>query len=491
MENLDEKFYSIDKLFNPNSVAIIGASSNPISAGYHYTRHLIDYGFPGKIFPVNPSLKEIFGLKVYPRLRDIPESNIDYVICCIPAEKVLSLLEECHIKNVKLLHLFTARMKETGREDRVKLEEEILEKAKSFGVRILGPNCMGLYNPKIGLSFNYDFPKEEGFVGGIFQSGGASSEFVRYGALRGLRFTKVVSYGNALDIDESELLYYFAQDPKTKIIAFYVEGVKNGKKFMDALAYAAKKKPVVVLKGGRSRAGASSILSHTASIAGSMDVWRAVFKQCNVVEVKTLHELVDQVVAFSFLPPITGKRVFIAGGGGGKSVLSADLWEEKGFELPDLPLQVREKLKEIAPIVWDWLKNPIDASILQDSPMSPFEILRIAGEAGKADFYVANITEDDPLPSDVWDLWVEGHVKDIIKLKRDGKPVVVVVGTGEVDEDEIKRWKWRSIGRFRRKLVEEGIPVFPTPDRAAKALRRLIDYWKRKFRQSDIIKNQG
>lgn len=484
MESLEEKFYKLDKLFNPSSVAIIGASLNPTSAGYHYTRHLLDYGFPGKIFPVNPNLNEIFGLKVYPRLKDVPELGIDYVISCISAEKVLSLLEECHIKNVKLLHLFTARMRETGREDGIKLEEEILKKARSFGVRILGPNCMGLYNPKIGLSFNYEFPREEGFVGGIFQSGGASSEFVRYGALRGLRFTKVVSYGNALDIDESELLYYFAQDPKTKIIAFYVEGVKNGKKFIDALAYAAKRKPIVVLKGGRSKAGTLSTLSHTASIAGSMSIWRAIFKQYNVVEVQTLHELVDQVVAFSFLPPVTGKKVFIAGGGGGKSVLSADIWEEEGFELPDLPLQVREKLKKIAPIIWNWLKNPIDVSILQDSPISPFELLKIAGEACKADLYVANLTEDDPLPGEIWDLWAGEHVKDIIKLKRDGKPVIAVVGVGEVDEDELKRWKWKSIGKFRRKLVEEGIPVFPTPDRAAKALKRLVDYWKRKFRQT-------
>ncbi|MCX8175932.1 MAG: CoA-binding protein [Candidatus Bathyarchaeota archaeon] len=484
MESLEEKFYKIDKLFNPNSVAIIGVSLNPTSAGYHYTRHLLDYRFPGKIFPVNPNFNEIFGLKVYPRLKDVPEPSVDYVICCISAEKVLNLLEECHIKNVKLLHLFTARMKETGREDRIKLEEEILKKARSFGVRILGPNCMGLYNPKIGLSFNYDFPTEEGFVGGIFQSGGVSSEFIRYGALRGLRFTKVVSYGNALDIDESELLYYFAHDTKTKVVAFYVEGVKNGKKFVDALAYAAKRKPVVVLKGGRSKAGILSTLSHTASVAGSINIWRAVFKQYNIVEVQTLHELVDQIVAFSFLPPVTGEKVFIAGGGGGKSVLSADVWEEEGFKLPDLPLQVREKLKKIAPIVWDWLKNPIDVSILQDSPISPFELLRIAGGACEADLYVANLTEDDPLPSEVWDLWVEEHVRDIIKLKRDGKPVVAVVGVGEIDEDEIKRWKWRSIGKFRRKLVEEGIPVFPTPDRAAKALKRLVEYWKRKFGQT-------
>jgi acyl-CoA synthetase (NDP forming) len=182
------------------------------------------------------------------------------VVSCIPAEGVLSLLEDCGKKNVKLVHLFTARLKETGRDKETKLEREILEKARKLGIRILGPNCMGIYYPKLGLSFNHELPRESGPVGGFFQSGGGAGEFVRYAALRGVRFSKMISYGNASDVNETELLNYFTSDSETKVIAAYIEGVKHGRKFVEALAQATKKKPVIILKGGMSRTGAKLAL---------------------------------------------------------------------------------------------------------------------------------------------------------------------------------------------------------------------------------------
>jgi len=316
---------SLGRLFSPNSVAIVGASLNPFSGGYQFTRFLIDHGFGGRLYPVNPTSSEILGLKVYPSLAKIPESSVDYVISCIPAEGVLSLLEDCGNKNVKLVHLFTARLKETGRDRETKLQGEILEKARKLGIRILGPNCMGIYYPKLGLSFNHELPVESGPVGGFFQSGGGAAEFVRYAALRGVRFSKIISYGNASDIDETELLNYFASDDETKVIASYIEGVKADGKFVETLAVAAKKKPVIILKGGRGKTGAKLALSHTASLAGSIKVWQAVLKQCGAIMVSNFQELMDQVVAFTFLPPITGRRVIIAGGGGGKSMIAADV----------------------------------------------------------------------------------------------------------------------------------------------------------------------
>jgi acyl-CoA synthetase (NDP forming) len=176
--------FSLGRLFSPSSVAIVGASSNPVSGGHQFTRFLIDHGFQGKLYLVNPTSSEIFGLKVYPRLTEVPELSVDYVISCIPADGVLSLLEDCGQKNVKLVHLFTARLKETGRDKETKLQGEILEKARKLGIRILGPNCMGIYYPKLGLSFNHELPRESGPVGGFFQSGGGAGEFVRYAALR-------------------------------------------------------------------------------------------------------------------------------------------------------------------------------------------------------------------------------------------------------------------------------------------------------------------
>ena len=469
---------SLGRLLSPSNVAIVGASLNPVSGGYQFTRFLIDHGFRGRLYPVNPTLSEIFGLKVYPELTEIPEPSVDYVISCIPAEGVLPLLEDCGKKNVKLVHLFTARLKETGREKETKLQSEILEKAKQMGVRILGPNCMGIYYPKLGLSFNHELPTENGPVGGFFQSGGGAAEFVRYAALRGVRFSKVISYGNASDIDEVELLDYFASDNETKIIASYIEGVRDGRRFAESLALAAKRKPVIILKGGRGRAGVKLALSHTASLAGSTDVWRTVLKQYGAVMVGNFQELIDLVVAFTFLPPITGKRIIIAGGGGGKSMVSADVWEEEGFELPEFSTQFRRKLKEKAPRLWDWIRNPIDFSLFQGGLMTDVNLSEwLSGEEGY-DLFVANLTQDDPLPNDIWEkALAPGFLASVLSIKKSGKPLICVIETGEIGSEEMKSWKWRAITETRRQVIDHGLAVFPSPQGAAQATKRFIDYW--------------
>ncbi|MGD2065175.1 MAG: CoA-binding protein [Dehalococcoidia bacterium] len=472
------KDFSLGRLFSPSSVAVVGASSNPVSGGYQFTRFLIDHGFQGKLYPVNPTLNEIFRLKVYPRLTEIPEPSVDYVISCVPAESVLSLLEDCGKKNVKLVHLFTARLKETGRKKETKLQNEIVKKARRLGIRVLGPNCMGVYYPKLGLSFNYELPMKSGPVGGFFQSGGGAGEFVRYAALRGVRFSKVISYGNASDIDGAELLNYFASDNETKVIASYIEGVKDGSRFAEALAMAAKQKPVIILKGGRGRAGAKLALSHTASLAGSISVWKAALRQYGAIMVSSFQELIDQVVAFTFLPPITGRRVIIAGGGGGKSMVSADVWEEEGFELPELSAGFRNKVKEKAPGLWDWIRNPIDFSLFQGTLMADANLSEWLSDEVVYDLFVANLTQDDPLPNDIWEkALAPNFLPSILAIKRNSKPLVCVIETGEIGLEEMKSWKWRAITETRRQVVDQGLAVFTTPQSAAQAIRRFVDYW--------------
>jgi acyl-CoA synthetase (NDP forming) len=403
---------------------------------------------------------------------------VDYVISCVPAESVLSLLEDCGKKNVKLVHLFTARLKETGRRKETKLQNEILEKARQLGIRILGPNCMGIYYPKLGLSFNYELPIESGPVGGFFQSGGGAGEFVRYAALRGVRFSKVISYGNASDIDGAELLNYFAVDDETKVIASYIEGVKDGRRFAEALALAAKQKPVIILKGGRGSAGTKLALSHTASLAGSFNVWKAALQQYGAIMVSSFQELIDQVVAFTFLPPITGKRVIIAGGGGGKSIVSADVWEEEGFELPELSVGFRSKLKEKAPRLWDWIRNPIDFSLFQGTLMADVNLSEWLSDEEMYDLFVANLTQDDPLPNDIWEeALAPNFLPSALAIKKNGKPLVCVIETGEIGLEEMKSWKWRAITETRKQAIDQGLPVFTSPQSAAQAIRRFVDYW--------------
>ncbi len=469
-------FQKLDNLFHPSSVAIIGASENELSAGYAYTRFLKEE-FQGNIYPVNPKLDEILGLKAFSNLEEAPDP-VDYVISCISAEKIPDLIEECGNKNVQIIHLFTARMSETGRVERKQLEKEVLRKAEKYDIRVLGPNCMGVYNPEVGLSYNYDFPQEPGCIGVISQSGGASSDLVHYGGIRGLRFSKVFSYGNALDLDESELLQYLAKDDQTEVIAIYIEGVNDGKNFVDSLKFASERKPIVVLKGGKSKAGERSVSSHTASMAGSEKVWKGIFSQCGAVEVQSFKQWIDQLVAFRFVPQKLGKRLLIAGGGGGKSALSADIWEKEGFKIPEIPQTMRDELKDKAPEVWDWLKNPVDFSILQDSFLTPDEVLKMFETSEEVDFFIFNLTTGDFLPKDAWRLWMEEQKKGMLKLKKDDKPAIVVAETSGAPSKSSKSWRWESIGELCSDFIEKGVPVFSSPKDAARALRNAIDYWK-------------
>jgi len=226
--------HHIDAAFHPQSVAVAGASENSFSMGYNFLYHLKTYGFKGKIYPVTPKFSEVLGYKAYSNLKDVPKP-VDYVICCLPAIKVPDLLRECTEKNVKVVHLFTGRFSETGKADAAQLEVEISRLSRTLGIRLIGPNCMGIYHPGEGLAFGYDFPIESGKMALVFQSEGACSEFIYYAALRGIRFSKVISYGNAMDIDESDLLEYLADDEETQFIACYIEGIKDGKKFVRAL----------------------------------------------------------------------------------------------------------------------------------------------------------------------------------------------------------------------------------------------------------------
>ena len=407
----------LETAFHPNAIAVAGASEDPVSAGYDYVRHLLDYGYSRHIYPVNPSKQVVLGLKAYPNLSSISEP-VDYVICCLPASKALDLLAECPSRDVKVVQFYTARLSETGRQTAKDLEARILKEARRLGIRLIGPNCMGIYYPRQGISFGYDFPKEAGTVGAVFQSGGASNLLIRYGGLQGLRFSKVISYGNALDLDESDFLHYLAHDDETKIIAAYIEGVKDGTKFLDALRVAAQAKPVLIIKGGRGGAGTKAAVSHTASIAGSDIVWETAFRQAGAIQARDLNELVNLLAAFYFLPLIKGNRVGIIGGDGGKSVMSADACERAGFVVSPLPPEIDDALRVKAPELQGWLGNPADISITPGSSIGGWDILDGMAKSPHFDFIIVNLTEEAPLSKNPWSGLIRSETEGIIKMSQ-------------------------------------------------------------------------
>ena len=468
--------YSMEEIFHPQSIAVVGASDSPTSRGFGFVAPLIEQGFKGKIYPVNPKYSEILELKAYPTLRDIPGS-VDYVISAVPASEVLSMLEDCAQKRVKVVHLFTARFSETGRPEAAGLEQEILKQARKSGIRLIGPNCMGFYYPGHGISFRVDLPKESGPVGLASQSGQAAGELITSAASRGIRFSKAISYGNALDFNECDFLDYLAQDTETKIILMYVEGVKDGKRFARSLRHAASTKPVIIIKGGRGNAGARAVSSHTASLAGSMNVWETAVNQAGAVSAESLDELIDLTVSFHFLPPVRGLRVGVAGGGGGGSVMAADQCEEAGLDVIPLPADIREELKSQGIPIWDWVSNPADMSIRMDDNFTPGNMLQMMARNQNFDLLIAIMGNSRRRGQQ--DITVEAYLEQYKLIESSQKPLLAVVPDKGPGIDNYDDWSLKLTAEVRTKLIAANIPFYPTIERAARAARKLVEYYQR------------
>jgi acyl-CoA synthetase (NDP forming) len=462
---------TLSSLLRPRSIAVVGASANPDSPGHDYLRSLLDFGFAGPVYPVHPRERELLGLAVYPDLRSVP-GEVDYVISCIPSEGVLDLLDQCAEKRVRLAQLFTGRFSETGSQEAAELERALLAKARATGVRLLGPNCMGLHDPGWGVSFRTDLPRRVGPAAFCSQSGNNTTEVLLHSGVRGVGYRAAISYGNALDIDESDLIAYLGEEAEVGVIGAYIEGARAGRRFLAALRDAAARKPVVIFKGGRTAPGARSAVSHTAALAGSARVWRGALRQAGAIQVRTQEELIDLLVAFSLLPKpngAPGRRVGAVGGGGGRAVQCADACVEYGLLVPPLADAIRDRLRERAPLLAGWVGNPVDQSILAGAGAgaSGASILEMMVESADYDLLIANVGED----------WVLGRPDAAERLghiagrfagigRRSPKPIAFVIGPADAPDEP----RWRAVEGARGQLVEAGLATFPTVERAAWAL---------------------
>jgi len=479
--------HPLEYIFHPRSVAIAGASQGTGGmGGGGFLASILDQGFAGPIYPVNPRYDEIQGLKCYPSLRDCP-TDVDYVISSVPAAAVPQLVEDCAAKHVKVIHFFTAGFSETGDEERAELEQTVIRRAKDLGIRVIGPNCMGLYVPG-GLAFFVGFPKEKGDIALLSQSGANASEFVNAGAARGLRYSKAISYGNAADLCEADFFDYIAEDPETSVVASYLEGVRDGRRFVTALKKAASRKPVVILKGGRTEAGGRATRSHTASLAGPIRVFDALCRQAGAVRVESMDELVDMMIAFKYVRRLSGPNAVLIVGGGGRSVLSADDVNAEGLEVPYLPEATQALLREFTPVAGTSIRNPIDAA-MGSTPDAQVKTLRIAAEAPNIDFVlfsggfggpggprppsqVPPAQTPDPARADPAEA-ARRQVEMLVRVQREsGKPVVLVSGP------PANAAAFANFIALQEEAAGAGIAMFPSMRRAALALRRLLD-WQR------------
>ncbi|MFC2018320.1 CoA-binding protein, partial [Chloroflexota bacterium] len=294
--------------FYPQTVAIVGASGSDFGAlpSGGFIRNFQKLGFEGRIYPVNPRLKEMLGLSAYPNLISIPES-LDLVIICTPAREVPAVLEDCIAANAKNIHIFSAGFGESGEKEGAALEEKIREIALQGELRVVGPNCMGINVPRAMMQTIHEFPIHRGNVAFLSQSGGHAIQFTGYAAGFGIGFSKIISYGNGCIMDSPEFLEYLATDPETSIITMYLEGVQDGRKLIKKVSEINPTKPVIVWKGGKSEWGSRAASSHTGSLAGNRAVWDSFFKQTGAVSVNSLDELADVTMTFLYLTPPPGK----------------------------------------------------------------------------------------------------------------------------------------------------------------------------------------
>ena len=460
----------LEAILHPESIAIAGASET--GDGGRFILSLVKLGFKGKIYPVHPKYQEVLGFKCYPSVRDIP-GNVDFVISSIPAAQVLNLLDDCSVKGVKCIHFFTARLAETGRQDAIELEKEMLIKARAAGIRMIGPNCMGVYHPAWGLAWNPGMSNVPGPMGLISQSGALAFELIETAGARGMHYSKGISYGNAVDFNECDYLEYFAQDDETKLVVIYIEGVRDGKRFLDILQRTTAKKPVIILKGGRGKSGTRATASHTASLAGSAEVWKTAMKQTGAVTVSDIEELIDVAAAFYFLPPANGTHVGVAGGGGGGSVLAADLCEEAGLEVIPLPVEIREELKKQGNPVWDWISNPADFSILPGGAGAD-TIAKMMASHPDIDLNIVFIVPRGSRGPLTVESLITQFTFDDMKIK----PLLAILYDRSSGEKDPTGRITGIFNDFKNRLTEKHIPVYPNITRAANAAAKMVNYYR-------------
>ena len=465
----------LDFLFHPNSVALVGITT---SQTWHWTltflEGLMEIGFDRPLYLVNPKGGEIKGHKVYASLKDIP-GNIDYVIGLVNAQIAPKLVEECAGKGVKAIHFCTAGFSETGEEERIKLENELAEIARKKGIRILGPNCMGIYCPQARLSYSPEFPKESGPVGVISQSGGNSIFLVRQAALRGIRFSKVISYGNACDINESDLLEYLAHDADTKIIALYIEGIKDGKRFRRAMEKATKEKTVILLKGGATEGGARAAAGHTAALSGSRSTWDALCKQLGIIKVSSIEEMIDVLVTLLFLPLLRGRNALLFGAGGGASVLISDEFESRGLKVPPIPSDIVAQLREFTPIAGNILRNPVDYSQAMTNTEGVIKTFDILSRWEGIDLLVIFVRTGQFTTSRISDTWVRNLLMTSFPIKQGflPKPLAMVLEPSIMPEEAA------AILAAIRGAIASELPVYYSFATAANAINLVLNHTER------------
>lgn len=471
----------LEPIFNAKSLAIIGFSTRNQGSGSGFLGALREFGYKGKLYAVNPRGNDIPGFKVYPNVRDIPDP-VDLALIMVPASAVPTVVEDCLVKGVKGVEIFSSGFSETGKEDGRKLEAELTKIARR-GIRIIGPNCFGIYNSASKLTFfaGLDYPQTTGPVAFISQSGGHSVEFGAWAKAYNIGLSKVISYGNGCDLNEIDFLEYLSLDPETKIIAAYMEGVKDGRRLLETVRRVSRIKPVIIWKAGLTRLGARAVQSHTGALGGEERIWEGFFRQSGAIKASSLEEITNIITAFHYLPSNTGRKISVVGGGGGMGVVAADACSHAGLEIPPFDDDTQRKLRPFLPAAGTSVRNPVDFG----GPMMPApvyeKILEIVAGTDVDVIIVTQLVHFIHIArklSESSGVAIDEILEVPLKIReRFGKPVVSVVPLVQPDIDTLGEEEERR--RIHHYYVNAGIPVYSDMERAIKSISSLVQYYSK------------
>ncbi len=443
-----------------------------MATGYVWLRNMST--FTGRLYSVQidpnelPGIEQL-GVKNYKSLLDIPEP-VDYVLVAVPRAVAPRIIAECIRKGVGGASLFTSGFAETHSEEGAGLQETLIGMAREAKLNLIGPNCMGVFNPKLGVRQDINqYHGQSGPVGFISQSGTHAIFFSQVGARHGLLVSKSISYGNGAVLDSADYLDYFADDDDTKVIGLYIEGVKDGRRFLDSLRGAARRKPVLVWKGGLGEEGYRAISSHTGSLASTPVLWESLVKQCGAIRIDNLDEMIDCMKSLLYVNPPQGARVALVAQSGGQSVVIADAFTKAGLTAPLLSQSSYQQFASFFNTIGGTYLNPLDTSWHAPSIKDSTKILDILSTDGNVDSLVAELSL--PFLSQIWDFYPP-YLDDLAAAlagfkARCSKAFLVVISAGQLEEEALT---------VRNKLMDKGIPSFPSFDRAARALAKVAEY---------------
>jgi acyl-CoA synthetase (NDP forming) len=487
-----ESFYN--SLFEPRSVAFIGASLNPAKWGFNILHHILKGGYSGNLYPVNPQGGAWFGKQVFKSLKEVP-LPVDLAVIVVPKETVPDAIRDCVEAGIKTAVIITAGFGETGAEGKA-LEQKILSITKSGGIRIVGPNTMGVFSafPSRMQSVMTSSDFKQGPVAVLSQSGNLGSSIIYRFIRRNIGISRLVSTGNEADLTIEDYLEYLETDDRTKLICLYIEGVRHGRRFIDTVKRISAAKPVILLKGGTGTIGAGAAMSHTGALSGSFAVFRSMCSQANIIMADNIDEMVDVAGLLLSQPEVTGKRIGIVTQGGGWGVISADLCEAAGLEVPPLDSSIISTLDSFLPAFWS-RSNPLDlvapgkvsmitdtiATLLKHSDMDAILLLGLGYMTVRAGNWLESNVLSGSTMAEPARKMIEGEMELLglieQQIKQFNKPIIPVIDMVAFDQP--------GDGNIVRHLDARGILAYSSPEQAIRALVKAQDYYrKRRSRKS-------